>query len=586
MDVFQTSPGGAASNLPPTTTGTQPVPATQGQYFGHDVTSHPGSLSTQGMAPVGSHASAMVFPSTSQSLPARVSALSEASGISTRQQGISVTVNDTHVVVKNGSGETLYSVAKGDSNNKPRICMRNLAALAICQHAGKEASIEQIVSWVKKNIPYHKANKHLRGSIRSAMDLSRENFEAKKTVCSVGSKKVGPWKVKVEKKVERWKLKNEKEYFENSGLNKPSSVCPGSLPAPGISPVSSDTSEMASSASRQHYPATTSALGTASGSGVSAMQQVISIEIGNSDILIKNADGTTLHSVTKGSADTMPSTFKVCLIAMAICYHGNKATIEQITSWLKTHIPYYEKRPRSDLAILVSNEISFYKNNKNIFQKIPYSADQKKPCFWQLVDEKAYFQGTGTNPPTFRNIKKRSASATSKRQPPAAKKSRSQPESERSAGALSISNALIGDHRQLPQYPFAEGSLTASHQPASTGPIPPVSHQFSQEYRVLRGQSVLPVSFHPGSATPASFPPEYPGGRYQPAGPGAYPEPPPPYPFSGGHPVSYPQSFPGTVDPVPSAAFGDFPYGPEPASLTGSALPPYYPPVVVTTTNS
>ena len=576
MDAFQRLPGGAVPNPLSTTTGAQPAPSSQGQYLGHDVTSPPGTLSTPGMAPVYPHASAMVSPSTSQPSPARVSALSGTSGTSTGQQGISVTVDNTNVVVKNGFGETLYSVAKGDKKNKPKISMLNLAGLAICQQPGKKATIKQMASWVKEYIPY--SYKDTECGIKSALIGYQ---------CEISAKTEGSGK----SQVRLWALKDEEEFFQYAGsssdnlskrvLKKHKSVCPGPLTAPGVSPVLFDTTGTDSPPPPQRYPTMASYLGTASGSGASARHQGISVKIGEGNILIKDANDQILHRVIVGSADEGTTTSQVCLTALAICYQNDKkATASQITLWLQKHIPSCTNKQYGKVLKTVTNELHFY---KTIFRQSPRSASQHGPVNWELIDETAYFLGTETKPPIFKNFKRSFASAALESQPPAAKKSHYQPES--SAGTLSASDVSMGGPLQPFVPPFAGGSSTASYHPASTGPIPPVSYLFSGEYPVPRDQPVGPESFYPGPATPAPFPQHYPGVRYQPAGPGAYPGPPPPYPFSGGHPVSYPQPFPGTVYPMPSAAFGDLPYEPEPGSFIDSALPPYYPPVVVTTAN-
>ena len=576
MDAFQRLPGGAVPNPLSTTTGTQPAPSSQGQYLRHDVTSPPGTPSTPGMAPVSPHAR-----STSQLSPARVSALSGAtgSGTSTGQQGISVAVNDTGVVVKNGSGETLYSVAKGDSRTKPDISVLNLAVLAICQQPGKKATIRQMAAWVKKNIHYYEDDVNVEARIYSALMLRQTEFQTE-------------IKGSGESRVKFWALKDEETYFKYAGpfphdlsrrkIMKCSSVNPDPRPAPGISPVSFDTPATGSQTSLQPPPATASAPEAASGSGTSAIQQRLSVTIGLNDILLKDSNGKVVFRVLKGDAKNRPSTSQIRLIAVAICHQDNKkATARQIVLWLKNHIPHYEKKQYDEIQLMVSRELSYW---KNIFKSIPFSADKVRPYFWQLINETAYFQGSKTTKSPSNSQKKRPASATPESQPPAAKKRHSQPEI--SAGTLSVSDAPMGGHLQpLQHLDFSEYSSAASHQPASTGPIPPVSYLFSGEHPVQRDQPVGPESFYPGPAIPSSFPPHYPGVRYQPAGPGAYPGPPPPYPFSGGDPMSYPQPFPGTVYPMPPAAFGDFPYEPEPGSFTDSALPPYYPPVVVTTAN-
>ena len=500
MDVSQTSPGGTASN-PPTTTTTQPVPPAQGQYLGRDVTSPAGSLSTPGMAPVSPHASATVAPSTLPLSPARVSALSEASKTHTGRQGISVVVNKTHVIVDDAEGKNLYTVAKKDTKKKPLISYLNLAALAICQQPDRKANIEQIVSWVKNKIPYFTEmdDTHTRFRIASTLNDNRREFKTE-------TKRSGKNQVKF------WALKDEEKYFESAG------ICPTSLAKRNLTKYSSDCP-----------PAIASTLSATSDSGSSAIQQGVSVNIGGTDILVKGADGETLYTVTKGSVVAPPSTTPSCLAALAICDHKNKkATAREIVSWVKRHIPFYANRNYESLRSTIFRYVS-----TDTFKKSPYSDTLDRPHFWQLVDETAYFEG----------IKERPASPES--QPPAAKKSRFQPESEGSAGTLSISDVPMP-----PPYSFAGGSLTVSQQPERAYPEP---------------------------AIPSP---------YQPARPEAYLRPPPLYPFPERDPVSDPLPFLGTADPLLSAASVGFPYGQESSSFTDSSFSPYDPPVVVTTTNS
>ena len=553
MDVFQTSPGAALNPLP-TTTGAQPVPSTQGQFLGRAVTSPPDTLSTPGMAPVSPHASATVARSTSQLSPARVSAPGGAtcSGTPTGQRGISVVVNGTHVVVDNHTGDNLYTVPIGDSTTKPLISNLNLAALAICHRTDKKATIEQIVSWVKTFFPYYAQNyKDLESGIKFALNKYRHEFEAK-------TKRSG------ESLIETWKLKDEGRYFKYAGAS------PDSLAKRNLKKYSSDCASS--------LPAIPSALDTASGSGASAVQQRVSVRMDNRDIFIEDARGETLHTISKGSTNEMPSTTLACLIGLAIFHHNEKtATAQDITGWFKHHIPFYANEHDEALQPRICRELSTY---KQIFKKLPYSPKKKKPYFWQLADEAAFFKGTKTKQPFIK--RKRHTPATPKIQPPAAKKSRSQPGS--SAGTFSISDSSAGGYLQPPPYSFAGGSLTASQQPVSTGLIPPLPHLSSGEYPV--DQPAWPGSSHPGPGLSPSFQQGYPGSEYQSAGPGAYWRSLPPYPFPGEGPISDPQPFPGTVYPMPPAALGSYPYGQGSDPYANPAFPPGYPPVVVTTTNS